>query len=212
LAVVCEYLMVAVLTGLTRMQDDFAGETPSSHCWYDLPWRGLNGTKSARLTMHNRGIWCDIRPSSCHGSFAKANPTDPVDVIISDDMSEANMVVAAARKVDSALPTTPDGNSLTAAGPAFEARFLEALEPALDDLAKHKIKVAVNAGTSDTKGLYKVVIDRIEKEGLSSQLKVAWISGVEVLPAITSGLKAGTSTFKNIYTGEILDSWSCEPI
>lgn len=122
------------------------------------------------------------------------------------------MVVAAARKVDSALPASPDGNPLTAAGPAFEASFLEALEPALNDLAKHKIKLAVNAGASDTEGLYKVVIDMIEKKGLAAKLKVAWVSGDEVLPAIASGLKAGSSTFKNIYTGETLDSWSFEPI
>jgi hypothetical protein len=135
-----------------------------------------------------------------------------VDVIISDYMSEANMVVTAVRKVDSALPKPPDANPLTAAGPAFEATFLEALEPALNDLAKYKIRVAVNAGASDTEGLYKVVLDMIGKKGLASQLKVAWISGDEVLPAIMSGLKAGSSTFKNIYTGENLDSWSFEPI
>lgn len=145
-------------------------------------------------------------------AFAKAYPTDPVDVIISDYMSEANMVVAAARKVDSALPTPSDGNPLTLAGPAFEASFLEALEPALKDLATYKIKLAVNAGASDTEGLYRVVMDMIEKKGLTAQLKVAWISGDEVLPAIKSGLKTGTNTFKNIYTGETLDSWSFEPI
>lgn len=122
------------------------------------------------------------------------------------------MVVAAARKVDSALPIPADGNPLTATGPAFEASFLEALDPALNDLAKYKIKLAVNAGASDTAALYHVVREMVEKKGLAANLRIAWISGDEVLPAITSSLKAGTSKFKNIYTGETLDSWSFEPI
>jgi hypothetical protein len=145
-------------------------------------------------------------------AFAHGYPSDPVDVIISDYMSEANMVVAAARKVDSSPTTTPDANPLVAAGPAFEASFLEALEPALSDLAKYGIRVAVNAGASDTEGLYKVVRDMIHKKGLASQLKLAWISGDEVLPVVRSSLKSGKSTFKNIYTGETLSSWDFEPI
>lgn len=145
-------------------------------------------------------------------AFAQAYPTDPVDVIISDYMSEANMVVAAARKVDSAVKTSPDANPPIAAAPAFEASFLDALEPALKNLAKYRIKVAVNAGACDTEGLYKVVVEMIESKGLASQLRVAWISGDEVLPAVTSSLRAGSSAFRNIYTGETLESWPFEPI
>jgi hypothetical protein len=131
-------------------------------------------------------------------AFAHAYPSDPVDVIISDYMSEANMVVAAARKIDSS--------------PAFEASFLEAVEPTLADLAKYGIKVVVNAGASDTEGLYKVVRDMIHKKGLASKLKLAWISGDEVLTTVKSSLESGHSTFKNIYTGETLRSWNFDPI
>ena len=145
-------------------------------------------------------------------SFAHAYPSDPVDVIISDYMSEANMVVAAARKIGSTLMTSPDAIPLVAAGPAFEASFLEALEPALPDLAKYGIRVAVNAGASDTEGLYKIVRDLIQKKGLGSKLKLAWISGDEVLPTVKSSLKGGNSAFKNIYTGEVLSSWKFDPI
>lgn len=145
-------------------------------------------------------------------AFAKAYPADPVDCIISDYMSEVNMTIGAARKVDSANLTEDMGNAFVGAGPAFEASFLEALEPALDDLAKYGIKVAANAGNADVKGLYHIVCDMIEKKGLTEKLKVAWISGDEVLPAITEGLKSGTSKFKNIYTGQILEKWDFEPI
>lgn len=144
--------------------------------------------------------------------FARAYPTDPVDVIISDYMSEANMVIAAAKKIDSNSEASAGSNPLVAAGPAFETSFLEALEPALEDLAKYGIRVAVNAGASDTEGLYKVVRNIIFKKGLASKLKLAWISGDEVLPAVKSALENGTSKFKNIYTGDVLSSWSFDPI
>jgi len=132
-------------------------------------------------------------------------------VIISDYMSEANMVVAAARKIDSSqVQHNGDANPLVAAGPAFEASFLEALEPALNDLAKYGIKVAVNAGASDPEGLYQIVGNMIQKKGL--KIPVAWISGDEVLPAVNTALKNGSSKFKNIYTGETLSEWQFEPI
>ena len=145
-------------------------------------------------------------------AFARGYPSDPVDVIISDYMSEANMVSAAARKIDPSQTTSPESNPLRATGPAFEASFLEALEPALPDLARYGIRVAVNAGASDTEGLYKVVRGMIHKKGLGSKLKLAWISGDEVLPAIETSLKSGSSVFKNVYTGETLSSWGFDPI
>ncbi|KAI2754032.1 hypothetical protein DTO006G1_8774 [Penicillium roqueforti] len=83
--------------------------------------------------------------------FARHHPTDPIDVIIADFMSEFNMATAAGRRVDQTTSRVPTA-------PAYEPSFLEALEPALDDLAKYGIKLAVNAGVTDTKGLYEVVL------------------------------------------------------
>lgn len=94
----------------------------------------------------------------------------------------------------------------------METSFLEALEPALPDLAKYGIRVAVNAGASDTEGLYKVVRDMVRRKGLGSKLRLAWISGDEVLPAVRFSLQRGDSNFKNIYTGETLSSWNFDPI
>ncbi|KAK2786376.1 hypothetical protein FQN52_007833 [Onygenales sp. PD_12] len=128
--------------------------------------------------------------------FAHNHPLDPVDVIIADYMSEYNMALAAAKRVDSV--------------PAYELSFLESLEPALDDLARYGIKVAVNAGVADTKALYDVVTDMVAGRGLD--LKVAWISGDEVLPTMQTAQAAGTSTFKSIHTGETLAEWPFEPI
>ncbi|KAI9930605.1 hypothetical protein ASPWEDRAFT_27121 [Aspergillus wentii DTO 134E9] len=138
--------------------------------------------------------------------FARNHPQDPVDVIIADFMSEANMVTAAGRRVDQ------QSNQGTGApvAPGYELTFLLALEPALNDIAKHGIKVAVNAGNTDTRGLYDVVTRMVQSKGLD--LKVAWVSGDEVLSTVKASMESGKSTFKNVYTGETLSQWSFEPI
>lgn len=93
---------------------------------------------------------------------------------------------------------------------AYEPTFLEALEPALPHIAKYGIKVAVNAGASDTQMLHKVVTKLIAAKGLD--LSVAWISGDEVLPQLLEAQKRGESPFENICTGQQLDDWQFEPI
>ena len=50
----------------------------------------------------------------------------------------------------------------------------------------------------------------VKKKGLN--IKVAWISGDEVMPAVDAVLKSGKSKFKNIYTGEDLDAWKFKPM
>jgi hypothetical protein len=74
-------------------------------------------------------------------------------VIIGDWMSEPNMTVLAGKKTD------------TIGDVAYEPTFLEALQPALSPIAKHRIRVAVNAGGSDTKLLSDTVVKMIEAQG-----------------------------------------------
>ncbi len=95
-------------------------------------------------------------------------------------------------------------------GDAYEPSFIEALEPALNDIARYGIKVAVNAGASDTALLAKVVTDLVATKRLS--LKVAWISGDEVLPAVQRAQQEGRSDFTNICTGELLADWNFTPV
>ncbi|KAJ5256771.1 hypothetical protein N7478_012875 [Penicillium angulare] len=109
--------------------------------------------------------------------FARHYTKDPVDVIIADFMSEFNMSTVAGRRVDHAENAMP----------AYDLSFLEAVEPALGDLAKYGIKLAVNAG-------------------------VAYITGDEVLPAVQEMLSKGQSKLQNIYTDERLSDWAFEPI
>ena len=85
-------------------------------------------------------------------------------MIIADFMSEFNMATAAGRRVS-------QDDASAAALPAYDLSFVGALEPALDDLARHGIKLAVNAGVADTKGLYDVVTKMVQAKGLD--LKVS---------------------------------------
>lgn len=93
---------------------------------------------------------------------------------------------------------------------AYEPTFLEALEPALSSIAKYRIKVAVNAGASDTQKLYNIVTKMVKTKGLG--LSVAWISGDEVLPQLLEAQKRGQSPFENICTEQKLEDWQFEPI
>lgn len=88
-------------------------------------------------------------------------------MIIADFMSEFNMATAAGRRVDQG--SVADGAA--GAPPAYDLSFLEALEPALEDLAKYGIKLAVNAGVTDTKGLYKVVMNMVQAKGLDLKVR-----------------------------------------
>lgn len=96
--------------------------------------------------------------------FARHYTKDPVDVIIADFMSEFNMSTVASRRVH------PVENAM----PAYDLSFLQALEPALGDLAKHGIKLAVNAGVCDTKGLYETVERMVKSKGLDLKVIFLW--------------------------------------
>lgn len=90
-------------------------------------------------------------------------PTDPVDVIVADFMSEFNMATAAGRRVDQEIA----GGT----APAYDISFLGALEPALDDLARYGIKLAVNAGVADTEGLYREVMRMAQAKKLGLKVR-----------------------------------------
>ncbi|KAJ7162255.1 hypothetical protein C8R46DRAFT_1104005 [Mycena filopes] len=130
--------------------------------------------------------------------LVSAHPDDPVDVLIGDFMSEANMTTLAARKADGA------------GGGAFEAVFVDAVTPALADIAKYGIKIVVNAGGADTKLLYETVVKVVKEQHLS--LQVAWISGDEVLPTLLERSKTDPQAFANFYTNETLSAWPFKPL
>ncbi|KAI8296292.1 hypothetical protein K4K56_006266 [Colletotrichum sp. SAR 10_98] len=111
--------------------------------------------------------------------------------IVGDWMSEYNMALRGGAKADDPLNSAE-----------FEPSFLEAIEPALKYLDARRIKVAVNAGASDTKKLHDVLVDVIAEKGL--KLKVAWIEGDEVIDVVQKGLKSGDG-FRNLTTGHFIE-------
>lgn len=107
-----------------------------------------------------------------------------MDVIIADFMSEANMVTGAARRVDQ---EKAQGNQ-EMAPPGYELSFLLALQPALENIAKHGIKLAVNAGNADTEGLYKVVTQMVQAKGLGLKVKTSGSFRLAVYSPLAGGL------------------------
>jgi hypothetical protein len=106
--------------------------------------------------------------------FARNYPNDPIDVIITDHLSEANMTVAAGRKADNLAAEAQTGNLgglFAPSGPAYEASFLMSLEPALENLARYGVRVAANAGGADVTGCVRAIEEMIKKKGLG--LKVS---------------------------------------
>jgi hypothetical protein len=108
-------------------------------------------------------------------------------------MSEANMASLSAKKSASRNSTRV----------LYERTFLEALSPALSDIAKFGIKVAVNTGASDTKGCCEAVRNMVRQQGLEGSVKVAWIEGDDVLPLIQSKLSAQASKWQRIRNKKI---------
>ncbi|KAH8883615.1 DUF1446-domain-containing protein [Thozetella sp. PMI_491] len=136
-------------------------------------------------------------PVDRRDALAKAVVRDePVDVFVGDWMSELNMPK---RAYDVA-------NGL---GIGYEPTWLEALEPALENIAKKKVKVAGNAGTVATKELFDLTVELVKSKGLD--LTVAWVEGDAVLDQVKL-MRGEGHKFTNLTTGQALDDWGYEPL
>ena len=113
---------------------------------------------------------------------------EDVQYIVGDWLSEGNMASRGIGKVTS-----------NGASEEFEPSFLEAFGPALPHLAAKGIKVAVNAGASDTEKLYHRVVEMVKAAGLD--LMVAWVEGDEVMQTVQTALDSGKE-FRSLTTGE----------
>ncbi|TDZ14671.1 hypothetical protein Cob_v012542 [Colletotrichum orbiculare MAFF 240422] len=132
------------------------------------------------------------------GGLLELARDEDIQYIVGDWMSEYNMAQRGGAKANDPVNSAE-----------FEPSFLEAVEPALRYLDARRIKVAVNAGASDTKKLHDVLVDMIEDKGL--KLKVAWIEGDEVIDVVQKGIKSEEG-FTNLTTGEAIKDWPYEPI
>src|ERR1700760_2192675 len=109
---------------------------------------------------------------------------EDVDVIVGDWLSEMTMTIHGTGKVKNLEKY--GGRELTfeeqVESAMFAENFIDCFEPAIDDLARRGIKLAVNAGASDTEVLAKLVKKKCEEKGVN--LKVAWVEGDDATGAV----------------------------
>ena len=94
--------------------------------------------------------------------------------------------------------------------PGYEPSFVEALDPAIENIAKKGIKLAANAGTVATKELYDIVVEMAKSKNL--KLCIAWVEGDVVLQQVQTALQDGSNDFVNFITGQKLKDWPFKPI
>ncbi|KAH8680030.1 hypothetical protein BGZ60DRAFT_445451 [Tricladium varicosporioides] len=131
-----------------------------------------------------------------------------VDVIIGDWLSECTMTLHGAQKVDNES-LRAQGKLMEEPMGLFDPTFLDNLGPALPDISRKGIKVAVNAGACDTALLAQQVTDEVKRQGMN--LKVAYVEGDEVTDAVNRLIKHGEE-FPSLMTGEPLKKWGYTPI
>jgi hypothetical protein len=168
----------------------------------------ITTTPTFNMPSAKRGI----RIAGCSGGFTDrqraigdiAKNCD-VDCIVGDWLSECTMTLHGAQKVENEklkaegrLPDNVEG--------LYDPSFMENLEPALPYLKSKNIKLAVNAGASDTELLARVVLAEVKKQRLD--LKVAWVAGDEVTDTVKRLHNDGKGEdFVGLMTGKPLREW-----
>ncbi|KAM0327086.1 hypothetical protein ACHAQA_006213 [Verticillium albo-atrum] len=135
-----------------------------------------------------------------------------VDAIVGDWLSENVMTgygAGKARKDQSsdATVTLPLHERMKTA--QYASTFLQCFEPAIPDLARNGVKLAVNAGASDTELLAEVVKNMVARAGFD--MKVAWVEGDDVTAPFKKSAAEGIS-FESVTDGKTLHEWGFEPV
>ncbi|KAF2431710.1 DUF1446-domain-containing protein [Tothia fuscella] len=140
---------------------------------------------------------------------------DPeIDVIVGDWLSEMTMTIHGTGKVkvrerlgDRKFEDLSWEEQLQNA--MFAENFIDCFEPAIDDIVKNKIKVAVNAGASDTEVLAKLVQKKIQERG--HILNVAWVEGDDATGAVKDLIAKGEG-FRSTMHNRTVQEWGLDPI
>jgi hypothetical protein len=136
------------------------------------------------------------------------------DVIMGDWMSENTMTIHGAGKIAnntqkrSAGAAEPTIEEL-AKDASFAHNFIDCFVPAIPHLFASGIKLAVNAGASDTEILAKYVVKLCEDAGCP--MKVAWVEGDDVTAQVAKLAKQGEK-FESLMHGKTLEEWGFEPV
>jgi hypothetical protein len=135
---------------------------------------------------------------------------DDVDVIVGDWLSEMTMTMHGTGKIkntEQMLAARSFEERLNHA--MFAENFMDCFEPAIADVATRGIKIAVNAGASDTELLAQLVDKKCKEAGYP--LKVAWVEGDDVTDTVKSMLNKGEG-FKSLMDNKSVKEWGLEPI
>ncbi|KAK4556757.1 hypothetical protein LTR86_006328 [Recurvomyces mirabilis] len=139
---------------------------------------------------------------------------EDVDVIVGDWLSEMTMTIHGSGKQRSLKQLSAKSQQFGQLNleqqlqtAMFAENFMDCFEPAIDDLARRGIKLAVNAGASDTEVLAKLVQQKIRAKG--HDLKVAWIEGDEQTDNVRRLIKNG-ETFESLMHGRNIQDWPNE--
>jgi hypothetical protein len=139
-----------------------------------------------------------------------------VDVIVGDWLSEMTMTIHGTGKIDKL-------SKLDAAGKVrenlsfdeqvenamFAENFMDCFIPAIKDLKERGIKLAVNAGASDTEILAKLVDKTCAEKGF--KMNVAWIEGDDATGAVTAMLNKGEG-FRSLMHNRTIQEWGLKPL
>jgi hypothetical protein len=126
-----------------------------------------------------------------------------IDCIIGDWLSECTMTLHGAQKVENEA-LRKEGKFQEEPVGLFDPTFMDNLAPALPYLKSKNIKVAVNAGASDTELLARSVEEEVKKQGLD--LKVGWVSGDDVTETVKR-MFANGEVFPSLMDGKPLSEW-----
>lgn len=134
------------------------------------------------------------------------------DVIMGDWMSENTMTLHGAGKIANATKRAAMSGvpiEELAKDAMFAQNFIDCFLPAIPHLATNGIKLAVNAGASDTEILAKYVVKLCDDAG--RPMKVAWVEGDDVTDAVNSLVSKGEQ-FESLMHGKRLEQWGFEPV
>ena len=175
----------------------------------------MNGTNGhTNGTSQANGAKRPVRIAGASGGFSDRQRAISslakldIDVIVGDWLSECTMTLHGAQKIDNEK-LRAEGKLLEEPVGLFDPTFIENLAPALPDIARKGIKVAVNAGACDTQLLASRVEDEVKRQGFD--LKVAYVEGDEVTDVVNRLIKQGDK-FTSLMTGEDLKDWGYTPI
>ncbi|KAK3705251.1 hypothetical protein LTR37_013412 [Vermiconidia calcicola] len=138
-----------------------------------------------------------------------------VDVIVGDWLSEMTMTIHGSGKQKTVQELKSQSKEYSQMSldqqlqsAMFAENFMDCFEPAIDDLWKRGIKLAVNAGASDTEVLAKLVRQRCHERGWKD-VKVAWIEGDEQTENVRRLIDEG-ETFESLMHGRKIQDWEQE--